>query len=83
MDLRLGGAIHHQAQADSDAVANTLLEQLLELEPSSRVQSGNMCLKLDLGTDLTHLIHNIRVTGGELAKIADNSLGFLPAVLLS
>lgn len=83
MGLMRRGAIHHQAQANADTVANALLEQLLELEPSSRIQSGNMCLELDLGTDFTHLVHDIRVAGGELAKIANNLLGLLPAVLLS
>lgn len=76
------GVIHHQAQTDANTVANTLLKQLLELEPSPRVQSGNMCLELDLGANLTDLIHNVRVTGGQLAKIADNLLGFLPTIFL-
>lgn len=83
MRQRLGSDIHHQAQANADPVANTPFEQLLELEPSSRIQSSNMCLELDLGTNFAHLVHNIRVAGGELPKIANDPLSFLPTVLLS
>lgn len=77
-----GEGIHHQAQTNANAVANTLLEQLFELKPSSRIEAGNMCLELDLGTNLTHLVHDIWVAVGKLAKIANNVLGFLPQVFL-